>query len=74
MVSSIAYSQIINIPVIVYVGSIVFISFSFTATLGYRYHIGKPLLAFKWHPRMAVISLFLAAIHATLGLSIFLGF
>jgi len=74
MVRSIALFTILGFPLILYMGAITLASFAFTATLGYRYHIGKPLLPFKWHPIMATISLTLAVIHGTLGSSIFLGF
>ncbi|OGH06080.1 MAG: hypothetical protein A2W22_04150 [Candidatus Levybacteria bacterium RBG_16_35_11] len=74
MVRSIALSSVFGYPFILYLGAITFISFSFTALLGYRYFTGRPLLPFKWHPRMAAASLTLAVIHAILGLSMFLGF
>jgi len=74
MVGTLALLPIFGLPLIVYLGVVTLSSFTFTAILGYYYHKGRPILAFKWHPTMAVISLALAVIHATLGLSIFVGF
>lgn len=74
MISSLAYTMFLGKPVIFYLGILTYLSFSFTALLGYTYFKGKPILPFAWHPRFAVTSLALGAVHGFLGLSIYFHF
>lgn len=64
-----AYYSILGKPLVFYLGILTYFSFLFTASLGYFFFIGKPLLPFKWHPRMAVTSLILGLIHGVLAAS-----
>jgi hypothetical protein len=74
MIASLAYYLILGKPLIFYTGILTYLSFSFTALLGYTHYIGRPLLPFKWHPIFAVTSLILGAIHGLFGLSVYLRF
>lgn len=74
MIAALAYSLVLGKPIIFYLGILTYLSFSFTALLGYTHYIGKPILPFKWHPIFAVTSLTLGAIHGLLGLSVYFNF
>ncbi|MBI2330243.1 hypothetical protein HYU94_02550 [Candidatus Daviesbacteria bacterium] len=74
MITAIAYYLILGKPVIFYLGILTYLSFLFTALLGYTYFKGRPILPFAWHPRFAAVSLILATIHGLLGLSLYLRF
>ncbi len=63
MLTEIAYYQILGKPVIMYLGILTLISFLITAGLG---HFGKYN---KLHVTFAAISIILALIHGTLGIS-----
>jgi len=68
MLENISYYTIFGRPLILYLGIITICSFALTAAIGYTNLHGKPIAEFKWHPRMAAISLTLAIIHGTLGI------
>jgi len=55
-----------------YAGILVLLSFSFTALIGLLNYKGIHKIPFKWHPRMAAISISLAIIHGTLGILAYL--
>ncbi|MFZ3057727.1 MAG: hypothetical protein WA092_01645 [Minisyncoccales bacterium] len=55
-------------------GLLTFISFLFTATIGYLNFQGKHIIPFPWHPIMARISILIALMHGILGLSIYFNF
>jgi hypothetical protein len=55
-------------PLIMYLGILTFLSFLFTALISVLNSRGIHVIPFKWHPRMAIISICLAVIHGTLGL------
>lgn len=74
MIANLAYYLILGKPLIFYLGILSYISFSFTALLGYSYYKGRPILPFPWHPRFAVTSLILGAIHGLMGLAIYFRF
>lgn len=63
----IAYYPIYQIPLIVYLGIITFISFLTTATLGYLIFKGHNI-PIRYHKRMALLSLTLAFGHGLFGL------
>jgi hypothetical protein len=44
----------------------------FTALVGYTNFKGKPILSFKWHPRLAATTIALAIIHAIMAASAYL--
>lgn len=69
MLEYITYYQILGKPLIMYLGILTLSSFLFTASiavLNVKFGIAK--IPFKWHPRMAAISITLALIHGTLGI------
>ncbi len=51
-----------------YLGILTLSSFLFTALIGFLNFKGNHKIPFKWHPRMAVISIALAIIHGLLGI------
>ena len=70
LLRTIAYSLILGKPLIMYMGILTLLSFLFTASIAilnekFNIHI----IPFKWHPRMAAISIILAIIHGLLGIS-----
>jgi len=68
MLENISYLLIFGKPVMFYLGLLVFISFSITATIGYLFHHGYKI-QFKWHPIMVAVSFTLAITHAFLGIA-----
>lgn len=72
MLEYITYYQIFGKPLIMYLGLLTLSSFLFTASiavLNIKFGINK--IPFKWHPRMAAISITLALIHGTLGILLY---
>ncbi|MDD4931669.1 MAG: hypothetical protein PHG66_06020 [Candidatus Colwellbacteria bacterium] len=67
--AGIAYFPIFGKPLIMYLGIITLLSFISTATIGFLNFKGIRKIPFKWHPRMALISLSLALIHGLFGIS-----
>lgn len=63
-----------GLPLIVYGGIITFTLLSFTATVGFLNYRGIRMIPFRWHPRLAVLTIIAALLHGLLGLSVFLGF
>lgn len=68
MLEYITYYQILGRPLIFYLGIITLSSFLFTASIAVMNRRGIAIIPFKWHPRMAAISITLAIIHGTLGI------
>ena len=74
MFYKIAFYQILGLPLIAYLGALTLTLFLITAAisiLNVKFGIHK--IPFKWHPRMAVISLTVAVIHGTLAFLALLG-
>jgi hypothetical protein len=57
-----------------YGGMLTFLSLFSTATIGILNMKGVTTVPFKWHPRMAIFTIILGAIHAFFGLSIYFNF
>lgn len=74
MIANIAYTLVFGKPVIAYLGVLTLLSLYFTATISILNTRGIHFIPFKWHPRLAVITLILATIHGIFGLSVYLGF
>lgn len=75
MVSQIAYTLIFGKPVIMYLGIITYLSLLFTAFISVsNIKYGIHIIPFKWHPRMAAVTIMLATIHAIFGLSLHFNF
>jgi hypothetical protein len=70
-IRDIALISILGKPLVVYFGILTFSSFLFTAFIGYTNHKGRRLIAFKWHPRMVIVSFTIASFHALLAISLF---
>jgi hypothetical protein len=68
MFTSIAYTQILGLPAIMWGGLLTFTSLCTTATLGYLVFTGRLPTGFKWHKRFAVLTLCLGFLHGSLGL------
>lgn len=68
MFRNIAYTLILGKPLIMWGGIITLISFLFTAYISYANQKGNHKIPFKWHSKMAVISLIFALIHGLLGI------
>ncbi|MDD2823214.1 MAG: hypothetical protein PHQ59_03985 [Candidatus Daviesbacteria bacterium] len=71
MIQSIGYYLIFGKPVIMYFGIVTLLSFLFTALIGFMNYHGIHKIPFKWHPRMAALSITLAVLHGIMGLLIY---
>ena len=71
MLENITYYQIFGKPLIMYLGIITLLSFLFTASIAVMTRRGITLIPFKWHPRMAILSIILALIHGFLGFMLY---
>ncbi len=73
MFGSIAYYDILGLPVITYMGMITLLLLLFTASISMFNAKGINYIPFKWHPRVAKITIVFALIHAFLGIAARLG-
>ena len=71
MFQEITYFPIFGKPFIMYLGIAVLSCFLITAFIGYGNFKGKNWVSFKWHPRVAGLSIALALIHAFLGVTLY---
>jgi hypothetical protein len=74
MIHTIALTLIFGKPAIMYGGLLTFFLLVFTAYVGYTNFKGRPILPFKWHPRLAIITIIVGIMHGLLGLSIYFNF
>lgn len=74
MIHTIALTLFFGQPLVLYGGVATLFMLLFTATVGALSYKGIQVIGFKWHPRLAIITIVFALIHGTLGLSIFLNF
>jgi len=74
MIHSLALTLFLGKPLVMYGGIFTFLLLLFTATVGFLNFKGIHTIPFKWHPRLALTTIIVAAIHATFGLSIFFNF
>lgn len=72
MLESITYYLIFGKPLIMYLGILTLSSFLFTASIAILNRRGITIIPFKWHPRMAAISIMLAVTHGSLGVLAYL--
>lgn len=73
MLQEISYHLIFGKPLIMYLGIATLTSFLITAFIGYtNLHNTMKVIPFKWHPKMAALSIALALIHGTLGVLAYL--
>ncbi|MDO8551170.1 MAG: hypothetical protein Q7S03_00605 [bacterium] len=71
MFAQIAYFPFLGKPLIVYLGMLTLTSFMFTALIGFLNFRSIYLIPFKWHPRMALISISLGIIHGSIGMGVY---
>jgi hypothetical protein len=74
MISQMAYFLLWGKPLIMYGGILTYFFLIFTALAGYMRLRGIMLIPYKWHPRLAVLTIIVASIHALFGLAVFFGF
>ena len=74
MIHQIAIYTLFGLPLVVYGGIMTFISFLFTATIGFTNYRNIRFVSFKWHPIMVIISFVLAMIHMIFAFSITFGY
>jgi hypothetical protein len=68
MLENITYYPIFGKPLILYGGIITLLSLLFTASISVMNKKGMHVIPFKWHSRMAAVTIVLALIHGLLGL------
>ncbi len=71
MFRDVSYYLIFGKPLIMYVGMLVLLSFSFTALIGFLNYNGNHKIPFRFHPIMAAVSITLALIHGILGILLY---
>jgi len=74
MINHLAFTLFLGQPLIMYGGIATFLLLLFTATVGALNFKGVNIIPFKWHPRLALITIIIALIHGIFGLSILLNF
>jgi hypothetical protein len=74
MVHNIALTLFLGKPLVMYGGIATFLLLLFTATVGFLNFKGISIIPFKWHPRLALLTIIVAIGHAIMGLSILLNF
>jgi hypothetical protein len=67
MLNEISYYLIFGKPLIMYGGIFTLLCFLFTASIAIMNKKGNSKIPFKWHPRMAKISMLLAIVHGAFG-------
>ena len=66
MIPPLGHIVIFGLPIALYFGIITFICLITTATIGMLVLKGHYNIPFKWHMRMAIITIMFALIHVTL--------
>jgi len=74
MIHNYALILFLGKPIIMYGGILTFLLMLFTATVGALNFKGITIIPFKWHPRLAGLTITVGLIHAIFGLSIFYNF
>lgn len=74
MIHNIALILFLGKPLVMYGGILTFLLLLFTATVGFLNFKGISVIPFKWHPRLAILTIIIAIIHAIFGLSILFNF
>ena len=72
MAGSIAYTMIFGKPLILYIGVITFFLLLLAASIAIMNKKGIQKIPFKWHPRIAILTICVAALHALLGILAYL--
>lgn len=74
MIHNLAFTLFFGLPLIMYGGFLALFFLIFTATVGALNFKGIRVIPFKWHPRLALIAIIVALVHAFFGLSFFFNF
>lgn len=74
MIHSLASTLLLGLPLIMYGGIFSYLLFLATAVVAVLNHKGIRTIPFKWHPRLAILAIAVATIHAIFGLSFYFGF
>ena len=74
MIHNLALTLFLGQPLVMYGGIFTLLLMLFTATLGALNFKGITVIPFKWHPRLAIITIVVAIVHAVFGMSILLNF
>jgi len=72
MFQDITYFLVFGKPLIMYLGILTLLAFLFTASIAVMNMRGIRTIPFRWHPRCAVVALFLALVHGSLGILAYL--
>ena len=72
MLTEISYYLIFDLPMILYLGIIVFLMIIFTAFIAILRKKGKTKISVIWHYRLAYITIFLGILHGLLGILAYL--
>jgi hypothetical protein len=67
MFQEITYALIFGKPLIMYLGIVTLLLFFLTASIAILNRRGIHTVPFRWHPRCAMIAIFFAIVHGTLG-------
>jgi len=70
MLSQIALYSFFGKPLFLFFGLLGFLLLLFTASISISSRMGRPILPFYWHPRMAKITIAVVTIHVLMALSI----
>ena len=68
MFQEISYYLIGGLPLIVYLGLVVFLLFFLTALIAFLRKKGKTKISVQWHFRLAYLSIVLGSVHLILGI------
>jgi len=68
MLESISYYLIFGKPLIMYGGILTLLSLLFTASISILNKKGVHIIPFEWHPRVAIFTICIAAVHGFLGI------
>jgi hypothetical protein len=74
MIKEIALTLFLGKPLVMYGGIFTLLLLLFTSTVSALNFKGITIIPFKWHPRLAIVTITIALIHAFFGLSIFFNF
>jgi len=74
MIHNLALTLFLGQPLVMYGGILTFLLMLFTAAVGFLNIKGISVIPFKWHPRLAILTIVVATIHAIFGLAIYFGF
>jgi len=74
MIQNLAYFMIADKPLMAYFGGLTLFFLLFTASIAVLNKKGIRTIPFKWHPRLAGLTIILAVFHAILVLSLYYKF